>query len=352
MRLALLILQLAHGPYGVGFKGVALWDHTRTLGHGARPLSVSIWYPAAPKASAPRMRLREYAWLTTLPGQLPREGAAAHRAAERLLIDSIYPTTDTARVRQALDAFVSAVRDATPAPGRFPVIVYGPGRDNVSFDNSALMEALASHGYLVISSPSWGPDGPMPSGFEGIECQARDMEFLLAYARGLPDADTTRSAIMGYSWGGMSNILVAMRNSSVDAVVSLDGSIAYWYERRFKGGPFVDPDHLSAPFLILKQGDPGDLSSYGADSVFAFFPEIRRADAYLVKLPHANHHNFSSLHNALDTDDSASVYPRVAQYAIAFLDAELKGSREGAALLASVTTERRVRSTPGDSVWH
>ena len=337
MRLALLILQLAHGPYGVGFKSVALWDRTRTLLHGARPLLVSIWYPAAPEARAPHMHLRDYAWLATLPGQLPRDGAAAHRSAERLLIDSIYQVTDTARARRALDAPTLAVREAPATTGKFPIIVYGPGRDGVSFDNSDLMEDLASHGYLVVASPSWGPDGPMPSGFEGIETQARDMEFLLAYARGLPDADTTRSAIVGYSWGGMSNILVAMRNSSVNAVVSLDGSIAYWYERRFKGGPFVDPDHLRVPFLMLKQGDPGDLSSYGADSVFAFFPEIRHADARLVKLAHANHHNFSSLHNALDTDDSASVYPQVAQYAIAFLDEQLKGSR-------------RARPSPGDSV--
>jgi len=176
------------------------------------------------------------------------------------------------------------------------------------------------------------------------------MEFLLAYARGLPDADTTRSAVMGYSWGGMSNILVAMRNSSVDAVVTLDGSIVYWYVRRFKGGPFVDPDHLRVPVLFLRQGTPGDLRSYGGDSVFAFFPEIRYADAYSVGLPHAGHQNFSSLHNALDADDSTSAYPRVAQYALAFLDAQLKGSREGAALIASVTTERRVgrRPPPGD----
>jgi dienelactone hydrolase len=348
MRYALLVLQLAHGSYGVGFKAVALWDHTRTLGSGARPLQVSIWYPAAPKASAPRMRLREYAWLATLPGQLPREDAAAHRTAERLLIDSIYQTADTARVRRAFDATTSAVRDAAPARGRFPVVVYAPGRDGVSFDNSALMEDLASHGYLVIASPSWGPDGPMPAGFEGLECEARDMEFLLAYARGLPDADTTRTAVMGFSWGGMADILVAMRNASIDAVVTLDGSIAYWYERRFKGEPFVDPDHLRVPVLFLKQGDPGDLSAYGPDSVFAFFPEIRHADAYLVALPHTRHRNYSSLHNALDTDDSTSAYPRVAQYALAFLDAELKGSREGAALLASVTTERRVRASPGD----
>lgn len=349
MRLALLILQLAHGPYGVGFRSVVLWDHTRTLGGGVRPLQVSLWYPATPKSSAPRMRLREYAWLTTVPGQLPREGSAAHRVAERLLIDSLYQTTDTARVRRAFDATTWAVRDAAPASGRFPVVVYGPGRDGVSFDNSALMEDLASHGYLVIASPSWGPAGPMPSGFEGIECQARDMEFLLAYARDLPDADTTRTAVMGFSWGGMSNILVAMRNASIDAVITLDGSIAYWYERRFKGEPFADPDHLRASVLFLKQGDPGDLSAYGPDSVFAFFPEIRRADAYLVTLPHTHHRNFSSLHNALDTDDSTSAYPRIAQDAIAFLDATLKGSREGAAILASVTTERRVRASPGDS---
>ena len=96
----------------------------------------------------------------------------------------------------------------------------------------------------------------MTADFAGLETQARDMEYLIAYGRTLRSADTAHIALVGDSWRGMSNILVAMRNASVNAVVTLDGSIAYWYNRRFKGGPFVDPAHLTAPVLFLKQGNP------------------------------------------------------------------------------------------------
>jgi len=359
--------DLAAGPYAVGFRALALEDRTRTMGRVPRPIEVSIWYPAVASPEARPMRLREYAWLTTLPGGHP----LPHIAAEQLLLQ-MYAAADSARSRRELDAATTAIRDAPSAPGRFPIIVYGPGRDGVAYDNTTLLEYVASHGYLVLASPSWGAAGPMTGDFAGVETQARDMEFLLAYARTLPHADTAHAGVVGYSWGGLSNILVAMRNASVNAVVSLDGSIAYWYNRRFKHGPFVDPDRLGVPTLFLKQGDPfpsmsaSDRAVYGADTTFTFFDELRYADAYLVTLNRIRHQNFSSLHDRLPPSvngtpafvDSAVVstsYGQIAQYTLAFLDACLKGSHDGADRLArapdaSVTIERRTALRPRPTV--
>jgi dienelactone hydrolase len=223
----------------------------------------------------------------------------------------------------------------------------------MSYENNVLAEYLASHGYIVLASPSWGAAGPMTADFTGLESQARDMEYLIAYGRTLPGADSAHIGVMGDSWGGMSDILVGMRNAAVGAVVTLDGSIAYWYNRRFKGGAFVDPNRLTAPVLFLKQGDPfpemtpSQRAAYGADTLFTLFGELRYTEAYLVVLETVRHANFKALSNRFppydhstgsfvaDTLVESAAYERECRYTLAFLDAYLKGSRAGADVLAS-----------------
>jgi dienelactone hydrolase len=301
------------------------------------------------------MRFGEYTDLTSLPGRLPAQGSLGRAAAESLFTAEF--VRDTVLAARELNALTWAVRDAAAEVGSFPIVVYGPSRDGVSFENSTLAEYLASNGYIVLASPSSGAAGPMTADFEGIETQARDMEVLMAYGRTLASADTTRIALVGDSWGGMSNILVAMRNASVNAVVTLDGSIAYWYNRRFKGEPFVNPDRLTAPVLFLKQGDPfpsmspSERAAYGPDTVFSFFHEVRHADAYLVTLETVRHQNFKALSNRFPPSDlstgsfvadprvSSVAYERECRYTLAFLDAYLKGSRSAGALLTESPAE-------------
>ena len=367
-----LRFALAPGPHGVGFRAVDLWDNTRALdqpyaatpslaaAEWGRPLPVMIWYPAVQQSGAVPMRFREYTQLTSLPGQLPKHDSAGRVAAERLFL-RLFGGTDSVAVERELNAPTVAVRDARPAHGAFPILIYGPSRDGVSFENGPLLEYLASHGYIVLASPSWGAAGPMTPDFAGIETQARDMEYLLAYARRLPNVDGTRAAVLGDSWGGMSNVLVALRSSSVAALVCLDGSIAYWYQRVLKGGPFVDPDHFTVPALFLKQKDPFPALSpavkaaYGADTLFTFFNALRYSDAYLVTFETMGHQNFKALHDKLpaakptpasvrgDSVTSAA-YERVARYTLAFLDAYLKSAPLAGSLLVRTPTEAGIPS--------
>jgi dienelactone hydrolase len=380
-----LRIALTPGPYVAGFRTIELWDSTRTFEIPAtareiaqpRPLAVSIWYPATASASASRMRFREYTELTSLPGRLPQRSPEGRAAARHLF--ALEVVRDSGRGQRELDALTSAVRDATPANGSFPIVVYGPGRDGLAFENSVITEYLASHGYIVLASPSWGAAGPMTGDFAGLESQARDMEFLIAYGRSLPHADRRQVAVMGESWGGMANILVAMRDASVRAVVSLDGSIAYWYNRRFKGGAFVEPNRLTAPVLFLKQGDPfpemtpAQRAAYGADTLFTMFDELRYTDAYLVVLETVRHANFKSLSNQFPPYDSSTIsfnadarvasaaYERECRFTVAFLDAYLRGSPTARAMLTDppeaagipsheVTIVRRTAHHPAPTV--
>jgi dienelactone hydrolase len=363
-----VVFTLAPGPFAVGFRAVEQYDATRTFGDAfdddgepaplrrPRPIQTSIWYPATTRRPQPRMRYREYVELYARPGTMPAHDAHGRTENERLFLGAF--SVDSAKIERELNARTHAVRDASPARGSFPVIVYGPSLGAPSFENDVLMEYLASHGYIVVASPSWGPNGAMTADGGGMETQARDMEFLMNYARTLPSADSTRIAVMGFSWGGISNVLIAMRNSTPKALVSLDGSIAYFYHRTttpqatmdFAKQAFVDPAKFTIPALFFRQGpSPEMLRFLGPDTTFAFFDSLRYSDAYAVKLRTMRHQNFGAWFNRFQTgtgvaflEDSAvwnAGYERIAEYTLAFLDAYLKHSAEGRAFLARSPAE-------------
>ncbi len=348
----------AFGQHTVGFRTVDQYDHSRSISpfddEGRprvhwRPIQTSIWYPSNAGAKATRMRYREYLELRAAPLSFPATDLAGKRAALQSLAQQFGPT-DTARFGREVGAVMHAVRDASADGGKYPVIIYAPSFDAPSFENATLMEYLASFGYIVIASPSMGAHGPQSGDAVGMESQARDMEFLLAFARTIPGADVRKVGLMGFSWGGLSDVLVAMRNSTVSAVVTLDGSIQYFYHRLFEKAPFVAGRQLAIPALFLqqKQPDPSYFAGLGADSTgsstFDFFRDLRHSDAYRVQLLTIGHQNFGEWFNRLmqkdnpvfvsDTVVQSRGYERIALYARHFLDAYLKGSVEGKAFLA------------------
>jgi len=52
----------------------------------------------------------------------------------------------------------TAFSNSTFLDGKFPVIVYAPSYQASSIENFVLFKYLASHGFVVISSPSRGTD--------------------------------------------------------------------------------------------------------------------------------------------------------------------------------------------------
>jgi pimeloyl-ACP methyl ester carboxylesterase len=94
----------------------------------------------------------------------------------------------------------------------------------------------------------------MTMDLDGVEAQARDISFLIGYARTLSDADVSEVAVAGFSWGGISNLFAAARDNRIDALVALDGSMRY-FAGLVKQSGYVHPGDMTAPLLFFTQGE-------------------------------------------------------------------------------------------------
>ncbi len=243
------------GPYSVGLKVVDQYDHSRrypasskglsksSVGEDARPLQTLIWYPSLENSAKP-MTVGDYTQL----------------ADTEIHFDVPHPEQNRWRslLKTSFDIPLWAVRDAKPEEGHYPVLIYAPSDSSVSWENADLCEYLASHGYVVLASPSMGVSTrDMTDDLAGINAQAADISFLIGYAKSLPDRDSSEVAVVSWSWGGTSSLFAAARDRRIDALVSMDGSMRYYPAPRKNGrGRSSRADDNTASFLHSRRCEP------------------------------------------------------------------------------------------------
>lgn len=354
--------DLKPGPYAVGFKAAGARDETRTFGHRrgydgtvykgdlGRPVEVLVWYPAVKAPGSRHMDYGDYVTYGALELAFREPTPDIRKAA----IDGFAEyVTGLGASRKDVDRLLgkktTAVLNARPAEGAFPVVIYAPSFGSAAFENSVMCEFLASHGYIVAASPSMGAQTrEMTQDAAGLQAQVRDVEFLIGYMRGFPHADIDRLGLTGFSWGGLADVVAALDNARVGAVISLDGSI------RSKRGletarysPSFKPDNLRVPFLLMLSGRP----ARGPDRDLSFYDALKYSDACLMTLEPLEHRNFCSQFTlvagmvpstakATNTADVMLGYEAACDYSLNFFDAHLKGSEAGLAYL---------RRSPGDN---
>ena len=89
-------------------------------------------------------------------------------------------------------------------------MIYHAGHGSSFEDNSVLCEFLASHGYVVFGSAFQEPSGASFN-VDGKQTSARDMEFLIAYAKQLPNADWHHVGVIGHSGGAHAALITGRR---------------------------------------------------------------------------------------------------------------------------------------------
>lgn len=294
-------LELRHGKFKVGFRNYNKNDNTRSYTHLydwdnkilARPISISLWYPAEKISVNNKLKVKDYMII------LKQEEEWESLPNDRILS---WFYTDNEKNRRQFEIETKAYVNARPAKGRFPVVIYAPSYQASSTENFALCEFLASYGYIVISCPSRGTENRFLDGgtTRDIETQARDIEFLIAEATSLTNADSNKLAVIGFSFGGISNVLSQMRNERIKALVCLDGSIKYQFQKLLSSS-YANISKVDVPFLFMSQKDI-PLSVMIEDKIdttlntnFPFFDSLKHSPAYYLKFNDLTHPYFSAM---------------------------------------------------------
>ncbi|MGF7183127.1 dienelactone hydrolase family protein [Tunturiibacter psychrotolerans] len=351
------------GPHAVGVRVVEQYDNTRNFGatsaskavpaaqpERGRPLQTLIWYPAQ-ESVRPAMTMGDYVTLmdTEISFGNPQKTRDGDVLKEWL--------------QASLGQPLSAVRDATPEMGRFPVVIYAPSFSSWSWENADLCEYLASYGYVVVASPGIGEKSRESThDLSGANAQAGDVSFLIGYAASMPNTDMTKVAAMGFSWGGLADLFAASTDSRIKALVSLDGS-----ERYFPGlvetSKTVHPDHMTIPLIYFEEGDaslegqdkldqrfhaqgPSVLNQWSHGDLVTvrmlglFHPEFcsiayRNSELWEQELPNLQVADY-------DRADGLVGYSWVMRYTRAFLDFYLKQDVQAGAFLKASTSANGV----------
>jgi dienelactone hydrolase len=346
------------GPYPVGLKVVDQYDRSRkypasaqdqsksSVVENARPLQTLIWYPSL-KSTGELMTVGDYTQLsdTEIHFDAPDEKGNRWRSL----------------LKASFDIPLRAVREAKPAKGSYPVLIYAPSDSSVSWENADLCEYLASHGYVVLASPSiGGSTHEMTDDLDGINAQARDISFLITYAKSLPDTDLSEVAVVSWSWGGISSLAAAARDPRIDALVEMDGSMRY-YPGLVKRAGDVHPERMAIPLLCFTRNvSLEDLENDDAPPADKVGPNVLNAwihgDLLTLNMLGMAHPEFSSMFQRRESaprfaenqvadygrEDANTSYAWVALYTLNFLDAYLKRDPSAKAFLEKTPAENGV----------
>lgn len=368
---------LKAGPHTVGFRVLWKYDYSRTWrpeddykgnrlpGEAARPIRISVWYPAQKQPGASPMPYSGYLHVKVADNSF----VEFNKRVEDYDFKSVRSYFKSQALFDALlNTPTAAFTNARPAKGSFPLVVFSLGQNDHTLENIVLWESLASRGYVVATVPHLGTS---PRRFQLLvhdpvfyEAQVRDLEFVIQQMHNLPYVDADKLALMGHSFGGIYALLTAMRNSQVDAVVGLDPTFVsaqpsfhykYWEASDY------DPAQLKAPMLVLYKGIEGGNLKWDVVN------DLKFSDRHLFKFPHLVHGDFNSYPMIVATaqgDDFAdreyalkyrtkeagvTGHQIVCRYVLNFLDAYLKGDHQALRFIGGKPEEQGI---PADVAVH
>jgi dienelactone hydrolase len=354
------------GVHAVGLQVVQQYDYARSSrpaidldtgavrkGELARPMQTLVWYPA--QGGGKSVTYGDYLRAAATQSDFTLDEAQVTQAMQATLDQNGKGLRPAQRQQEAVMP-MWARRDAAPIAGKFPLVIYAPGANGAAHENADLCEYLASQGYVVMASASIGSrGGVMEPSLEGAETQAADIAFLIGYAHGLAQVDMERIAVVGFSWGGLANVLAAAKDQRIRALVGLDGSMRGYPELINSGkdaAKYVTPARVAVPLLYLSAKPKTIEEMEGKyDMSFSFINAMKHSDVYYFILHPMVHANFSASSLRLSADAEFAEYSRKevmqahgwgARYVLEFLNAYLKQDAKGRTFLGTAPSRNGV----------
>jgi dienelactone hydrolase len=265
--------HLHSGQHAVGF---------RTLRIKTASAELHVWYPALSSQGAD-VTLGDYLRLSQdLKGAelgFRRDGAALRKTLRVAVMGRDGPLDDKL-CDEILAMPSAAVRNATPASGKFPLIFW-THRYATTAAQSVLNEYLASHGFVVAYAPESSAP-PMPYELKSAVDKAREFSRLqlrlqsaLSFARQMPNVQPDKVAVIAWSYAGESAFGLQQSEPSVRLVVGLSTNVLdQWVygEDQLVG---LKGSQLTVPYVLVDGEKKNRPEVMATASARTFFIHIR-----------------------------------------------------------------------------
>lgn len=303
---------LQWGEYEVGFRSSIQLDHTRSYStaydsgktYGGtsgmpRPILINLWYPASGDSQNQTDHVISHGdYLQLSPDiEMLQTWAGSLSKYNRDIVATEFFGKPVAELdslesklwKRFLALPTRALRNASPAGGKFPVIVYHSGAGSSFEDNSVLCEYLASCGFVVVGSAFQKGDGSS-LGIDSRQDSVRDIGILCQFASDLPFANWNRIAVAGHSLGAQTCVRATTQPSCpADAVVLLDTTVDY-YSLKIPTYNYItslaieNRKHIDQPMLVVA----------GPGAMFQMCDQLHRSDRDYLTIPELDHNEFIS----------------------------------------------------------
>jgi len=334
--------DLKSGPFAVGFKNVETYDYSRQFRlrvnsqepylKAARPMQVSIWYPAEPESDATQMPFQEYVNLFASSVQRDRAVNPTDRmkAFIHLIINR---TKELARkpteeeVDELFKEKTAAYKNAPEKPGIFPVILISA---NSAYSRQVMCEYLASYGFVVATCAE--PLDPIMRNMVQVdqpESNARDFEFLMSYIQSFPNARRTKPGLALWSSTSLGGLIFQLRNMYASAVLSMEGHETYVNGSEIlQNSPYFDPLRMQVPYM--RMAIPNKLKGRWATdkSILDSFKYAEQYNLTFHSLEHNDVGGAFALMLGLVPESKKGGYETICRFAVNFFKAYLKDDRE------------------------
>jgi len=334
--------DLEAGPHAVGFMTFEEYDYSRTFqakrdyfgevipGERARPVQVCVWYPAVEDAGAAPVLFSDYAFSPPEDHSF-YQFLSAVQNREVAWLHGLLMNNQTA-VLEVLGMDMNAVRDTKAADGFFPLLIYACGFDRGVGENAVLCEYLASHGYVVATCHALGATSVRSEpGAAGLEAMVGDLEYLIGALHGRDMIEPNRLGVIGYGAGGLTALLLQMRNVNVDAVVTLEADFAEGPRHEvMTTNPYFEIGRMTAPLLSVYV-EPAEGETAASGEVFRY---TRRFVAEFQETRPFELTTYGLIPPAVmppaadEAPAGAGTYETMCGYALSFMDSYVKESEE------------------------
>jgi len=298
--------DLKAGPQPVGFRVVSALAATAGPGEAPRLLEVALWYPAARSAADP-MRFGEYFALspdlreksTGPPGEPTTVQPSDLATTLSIAVTGDPKALAPALVDQLLMAPMLARRDAPPASGRFPLVLWG-SRYGSAAAQAVMCEWLASQGFVVAFGRPRDARWKMPFELETpsekaveLDQQVRDLRGAMQAVQDRAEVDAERTFLVTWSYAGEAVFGLHRSNPRIRGVVAMSTNLLdNWVYAPSDAVGAIPDGPLDVPVLLVDQernrsGElrpvPAALANLPPGSARLVFPTLAHGSFNLIE---------------------------------------------------------------------